>query len=238
MEPIRLNKYLAMCGICSRRDADKLIEDGKVKINGKVCLPGQKVNESDAVTVNEQAVSLIKDKIVIAYNKPRGVVVTERDEHAKVTIKDVINYPERVTYAGRLDKDSEGLILLSNDGDFINAAMKGINHHEKEYIVTVDREVDEHHIKALKSGVYLEELDVKTRPCKVEKLSKLEYRVVISQGLNRQIRRMFATFGYKVMSLKRVRVINITLGNIELGKYRELTEEEKKELYMKVGLTY
>lgn len=238
MDLVRVNKYLAMCGLCSRRDADKLIEEGRVLVNGKVCEPGQKVSDQDEVSVDGNIISVIGKKIVIAYNKPRGVVVTERDEHAKVTIMDTIDYPERVTYAGRLDKDSEGLILLSNDGDFINAAMKGVNHHEKEYIVVTDKEVSHEHIECLINGVFLEELNVTTRPCKVEKIATKKYRVIISQGLNRQIRRMFDAFGYRVLRLKRVRVINVLLGDIEPWQYRELSEEEKISLYEAVGLKY
>lgn len=242
MELVRLNKYLAMCGLCSRRDADKIIADGRVLVNGNVAEAGLKVDDGDTVSVDGKEIHPVKEKIVIAYNKPRGVVVTERDEHADITVIDAIDYKERLTYAGRLDKDSEGLLLLSNDGDFINAAMKGINHHEKEYVVVVDKEVSKGHIQNLKEGVYLDELGVKTRPCKVEQMpdakAKHTYRVTISQGLNRQIRRMFDAFGYKVLELKRIRVINVLLGDIELGKYRELTEAEKISLYKEVGLIY
>lgn len=238
MEEIRLNKYLASCGICSRRDADKLIEDGRVTVNNEVAKAGQKVTSADKVSVDGKAVEPNSSKVVIAYNKPRGVVVTERDEHAKVTISDVIDYPVRLTYAGRLDKDSEGLILLTNDGDFINAAMKARNYHEKEYIVTVDKEVTDEELDTLRNGVYLKELDVTTRSCKVERIGKCKYRVVLSQGLNRQIRRMFQAIGRSVVKLKRIRVITVELGDLKVGEYRELTSAEMTKLYDSVGLDY
>lgn len=238
MDEIRLNKYLAMCGICSRRDADKLIDEGRVVVNGATAVSGQKVTDADKVSVDGKAVVRTKKKIVIAYNKPRGVVVTERDAHAKVTIMDMIDYSERLTYAGRLDKDSEGLILLTNDGDFINASMKGSNHHEKEYIVELDSQVPEEKLDVLRDGVYLNELDVTTRPCKIRKIDGCRYNVVISQGLNRQIRRMFAEVGFTVKKLKRIRVISVKLGELKVGEYRELSEEELTELYRLVGLKY
>lgn len=236
MEEIRLNKYLASCGICSRRDADKLIEDNRVIVNGIIATAGQKVTNADNVLVDGKTVQPIASKVVIAYNKPRGVVVTERDEHAKITIKDAIDYPERLTYAGRLDKDSEGLLLLTNDGDFINAAMKARNNHEKEYIVTVDKEVSEKDLEVLRNGIYIKELDVTTRPCNIECIGKCKYRVIITQGLNRQIRRMFQAVNRSVIQLKRVRVITVSLGDLESGRYRVITGQEMKELYTKVGL--
>ncbi len=238
MEEIRLNKYLASCGICSRRDADKLIDDNRVTVNGNIATAGQKVTSTDEVTVDGKIVKPGIKKIVIAYNKPRGVVVTERDQHAKVTIKDVIDYPERLTYAGRLDKDSEGLILLTNDGDFINAAMKARNYHEKEYIVSIDKEITNEELELLRNGIYLKELDVTTRSCDVERLGSCKYKVILSQGLNRQIRRMFQAIGRNVKTLKRVRVISVELGKLDVGEYRELTIEEMTLLYKKVGLEY
>lgn len=237
MEEYRLNKFLAMSGVCSRRDADKLIEAGRVKVNDAIAVSGQKVTDNDTVTVDNVAVKRKLEKVVIAYDKPRGVVVTERDEHATTTIMDVIDYPERLTYAGRLDKESEGLLLLTNDGDFINAAMRGAHDHDKEYIVEIDRDITNQEMNKLRNGIFLEELNVKTKPCTIEKIKDCSYRVIISQGLNRQIRRMFQACGRQVKSLKRIRVITVELGNLEPGEYRELSREEQRALYDRVGLT-
>lgn len=236
MEPIRLNKYLAMCGVCSRRDADKLIEQGKVTVNGKTASMGMTVTEEDAVKVGSKLLRGQSRKTVLAFYKPVGVTCTEKDTHAEKKINDIVKYPERVTYAGRLDKDSEGLLLLSNDGNLIDAMMRGANRHEKEYIVKVDREITDEFIKKMSDGIYLKELDVTTRGCKTEKMGKFTCRIVLTQGLNRQIRRMCESCGYKVKALKRIRVMSITLGNLKPGQYRVLNGDEIKKLYAECGL--
>lgn len=236
MEEVRLNKYLASCGVCSRRDADKLIEQGAVTVNGQIAAQGMKVTAQDAVCVRGKKVAGRDKKVVLAYYKPVGVVCTERDVHAKKIVVDEIQYPVRVTYAGRLDKDSEGLLLMTNDGTLIDTMMRGANRHEKEYIVKVSKEWTNEALSNMRSGVYLDELEVTTRPCEIEKLGPKTIRMILTQGLNRQIRRMCKTQGYEVASLKRVRVINIELGDLKSGEYRELTQDEIERLYEKCGL--
>ncbi len=237
MEEIRLNKYLASCGICSRRDADKLIEQGLVAVNGKTASQGMKITEGDEVSVRGRKVAGRDKKVVLAYYKPVGVVCTERDAHAEKIVTDALHYPVRVTYAGRLDKDSEGLLLMTNDGDLIEAMMRGANRHEKEYLVKVRETWTEEAIHRLRAGVYLEELDVTTRPCAVERTGPKTVRMVLTQGLNRQIRRMCRAQGYHILSLKRTRVVNIELGGLRPGEYRELSAGERKDLYRICGLT-
>lgn len=170
---MRLNKYLAQCGVCSRRDADKLIEQGKVLVNGQVAGMGQQVLETDTVQVGKKVLQGKQTCKVLAFYKPVGVVCTERDPHAEKKIMDMIHCPERLTYAGRLDKDSEGLILLTNDGDLINAMMRGANRHEKEYIVKIDREITPDFLEIMRKGIYLKDLDITTRECKIEKNRKI-----------------------------------------------------------------
>lgn len=231
MEDIRLNKYLASCGICSRRDADKLIEQGVVTVNGQTAVQGMKVTERDEVCVRGEKVSGRDKKVVLAYYKPAGVVCTERDAHAERIVTEEIKYPIRVTYAGRLDKDSEGLLLMTNDGALIEAMMRGANRHEKEYIVKAEKEWTEEALSNMRKGVWLEELEATTRPCEIEKLGPKTIRMVLTQGLNRQIRRMCKTQGYEVAALRRTRVVNIGLEGLNPGEYRELTEDEMKNLY-------
>ena len=238
MELVRLNKYLAQCGVCSRRDADKLIEQGRVKVNGVVARAGQQVSDRDEVLLNNKPLKGKEQKVVLAYYKPIGVTCTERDAHAEKVLMKLIDYPVRVTYAGRLDKDSEGLLLLSNDGDLINAMMKGAHGHEKEYQVKVRKEITSQFLKQMSDGVYLEELDQTTRPCEIEQTGKYTFRIILTQGLNRQIRRMCQTLGYHVQSLKRVRVVNITLKGLAPGKFRELTGAELTALYESCGLKW
>lgn len=230
-EQIRLNKYLASCGICSRRAADEYISAGKVYVNGKMAMTGQTVSNQDEVVVNGKVISQVQSHVVLAYYKPVGVVCTEKDKHAKKDVIHELGYSRRVTYAGRLDKDSEGLLIMTDDGNLIDAMMRGANRHEKEYIVRVDKEIKEEDIAFWEGGVYLSELKQKTRPCKIEKLSKYTMKITITQGLNRQIRRMCGTKQYKVLSLKRVRVMTVQLADLKPGEYRELTEEETKCLY-------
>lgn len=228
---IRLNKYLAQCGVCSRREADKLIELGMVSVNGQTAVVGQTVTDSDEIFVKKKKVAGPKKGVVLAYYKPIGVVCTEKDPHAEQKITEMIDYPERVTYAGRLDKDSEGLILLTNDGDLINAMMRGANRHEKEYIVKVDKEITPVFISKMSAGIYLKDLDIKTRECEVEKLGKHTFRIVLTQGVNRQIRRMCKELGYQVKQLKRIRIMSIKLNGLQYGTYREVVGEELDRLY-------
>lgn len=236
MEMIRLNKYLAACGVCSRRDADQLIEAGEVLVNGKKAQAGMKVAFGDRVEARGKRLEMPDERVVLAYYKPVGVVCSERDAHAGRLVTKEIGYHKRVTYAGRLDKDSEGLLLLTDDGDLIDAMMRGKNGHEKEYIVKTDRPWEDGAIDRMREGVYLEELEQTTRPCEVEKIGEKTLRMVLTQGLNRQIRRMCEAQGYRVKSLKRTRVINIKLDKLKPGEYRELTEREREELYRLCGL--
>ncbi len=192
---------------------------------------GDKAGIGDVVRVGNRQVGTENKKVVLAFYKPKGVVCTEKDAHADKIVKDWVHYPVRVTYAGRLDKDSEGLLLLSNDGDLIQAMMKGTNNHEKEYIVKTDREITDDFLSKMEKGVYLKELSLTTKSCRVEKIGKYTFRIILTQGVNRQIRRMCAVFGYRVNALKRIRVMNIELGDLREGQFRELTEEELVLLY-------
>lgn len=236
MEQMRLNRYLAACGVCSRRDADKLIEQGVVTINGKTAVPGSRVTERDRIAVRGKALQDPNKKVVLAYYKPVGVTCTERDAHARKIVIQELKYPVRVTYAGRLDRDSEGLLLMTNDGGLIDAMMRGSNGHEKEYIVKTDRAWSEDALENMRQGLYLEELKVTTRLCRIEQIGPKTLRMVLTEGLNRQIRRMCQSQGYKVTSLKRTRVVNVELGKLKPGEYRELTEAEQAALYEKCGL--
>lgn len=235
MTMTRLNKYLAECGICSRREADRYIDEGRVYVNHIKAISGMQVCDSDIVEVNGKEVKSRERKIVLAYYKPVGVTCTENDRHAKKTIVEALNYPVRLTYAGRLDKDSEGLMIMTNDGELIQKMMKGSNYHEKEYTVKVNKEITEEFLDGMRKGVYLRELNQTTRPCTVEKKGKYTFDIVLTQGLNRQIRRMCQSFGYQVTSLKRYRVVNIELEDLKPGQYREIIGEELKLLYEMVN---
>ena len=230
---VRLNKFLAESGVCSRREADRVIEAGKVIINDHVARIGEAVEPGDRVEYEGRVLKGMTKTVVLAFNKPKGVTTSEKDDHADRLVNDYIDYSVRVTYAGRLDKDSEGLILLTNDGNLIDHMMRGANLHEKEYIVTVDKEITEELAEKLRKGIYLPELKVKTRPCKVVIKDKVTMSVTLTQGLNRQIRRMCEQVGLKVKKLKRVRVMNVTLGGLKPGEYRELTADEIKGLWKK-----
>ena len=227
----RLNKYLADCGICSRREADRMIEAGRVIVNGVPAQMGMRISEMDDITVDGRPLDKKDRKVVLAYYKPVGVTCTEKDKYAEKTIRDAIDYPIRVTYAGRLDKDSEGLLLLTNDGDLINGLMRAANYHEKEYLVRVNKPITDTFLQKMAEGVFLKELNVQTRPCQVEKEGKFVFRIVLTQGLNRQIRRMCRALGFDAQGIKRVRVANITIGTLKPGNYRLLTAEELDELY-------
>ncbi len=236
---MRLNQYIASCGVCSRREADKLIAAGRVLVNGVIPSPGMQVSPEDEVQVDKKVISKVESRIVLAYYKPVGVVCTEKDAHAEKTVISEIKYHTRVTYAGRLDKDSEGLLLLSNDGKLIEAMMKSANKHEKEYEVEVDREINGDFLNRMANGVYLEELDRTTRGCKIQKTGKRSFKIILTQGLNRQIRRMCQALGYEVVSLKRIRVMTVRLSdyNLKSGQYVELPKAEIDKLYRECRLS-
>ena len=227
-ESVRLNKYLSEAGVCSRREADRLIESGKVTVDGVTAQMGMRVTAGQIAKVGKKTVSKQDEMIVLAVNKPKGIVCTE-DQRERDSIVRFLNYPVRVTYAGRLDKDSRGLLLMTNNGDIINQMMRAANRHEKEYKVTVDKEITEQFIKKMSEGVPI--LDTVTRPCTVKKIGKYTFSIILTQGLNRQIRRMCAAFGYEVKDLVRIRIMNIRLGSLKEGAYRKLTDEELEELY-------
>lgn len=233
-EATRLNKYMAQAGLCSRREADKYIAAGQVLINGVKAEMGQLVYPGDKVTIGAKSLHSSAEKVVLAWYKPVGVTCTEKDPHAKRKIGDVFQYPVRVTYAGRLDKDSEGLLLMTNDGDLIQNMMKGSNGHEKEYVVKVDKALTEEFRMRMEQGVYLKELDRTTRPCMVTVEGKFTFRIVLTQGLNRQIRRMCEALGYQVKLLKRERVVNVELEGLKPGEYRVVLGAELQELYRQV----
>lgn len=226
-EALRLNKFLSEAGVCSRREADRLIEAGRVTVDGKKAETGMKIKPGQEVRVDQKLVKPEEEMIVLAVNKPRGIVCTEEKREPDNIIR-FLNYPTRITYAGRLDKDSEGLLLMTNNGDIINKMMRAGNYHEKEYLVTVDKPVTEEFLQHMARGVPI--LDTVTRPCQVKKEGKKTFRIVLTQGLNRQIRRMCEALGYKVVTLKRVRIMQIRLGDLKPGQYRPLTEQELASL--------
>ena len=226
-EQIRLNKFLSDAGYCSRREADRLVEQGVVKVNGKNAVMGQKVTINDSIMVKGKNISREEEQILIALNKPVGIECTT-DLNNPDNIVDFINFDKRIYPIGRLDKNSQGLILLTNDGSIVNNILKGSNYHEKEYVVTVDKPVTDDFIKKMSTGVRI--LDQVTRPCKVAKVKKHVFNIVLTQGLNRQIRRMCGELGYNVQKLKRIRIMNIELGNLPVGQYRKVTDSELKDL--------
>lgn len=224
---VRINKYLSEAGVCSRRAADGLIGQGRVTVDGITALMGTKVSDGQKVAVDGKEIRKTEETVVIAFNKPEGIVCTA-EKREKNNVIDFIGYEKRIYPVGRLDKDSEGLLLLTNDGALMNNILKAANNHQKEYLVTVDKEVTDDFVRRMAEGVPV--LDRITAKCIVEKTGKYSFRIVLTQGLNRQIRRMCEYFGYKVVKLKRVRIMNITLNGLEKGKYRLLTQEEEKNL--------
>lgn len=234
-EGIRINKYLAQCGVCSRRGADELIAKGAVMVDGVIAENGMKITPDMHITVNGKELGVVDEKVYLAFNKPRGIVCTAEKAEERNVI-DYISYPKRITYSGRLDKDSEGLLIMTNDGDLIDAMMRSRNEHEKEYVVTVDKTVTDAFLYQFSKGVFLEELNVTTKKCKAERIKDNTFKVILTQGLNRQIRRMCEAFGYRVRKLIRTRVMNIELGDLKPGKYRELSEDEIISLKTKCGL--
>lgn len=250
MEPVRLNKFLSEAGICSRRQADVMIGDGRVLVDGEPAHTGMKVTSDMEILVDGEPVGKKARPVLLAVNKPRGIVCTTAEKE-KDNIVNFLNYPERVYPVGRLDKDSEGLILMTNQGDLVNRILRGSNQHEKEYIVRVNKPLTQPFLRAMREGVPIPDTNrvrrsgsimteedaptVMTRPCQVDPLGKMVFRIVLTQGLNRQIRRMCEYLDYRVTDLKRVRVLNVRLGSLETGKYREIAGEEYEKLMKVLG---
>ena len=228
-EGTRVNKYLSQAGFCSRREADKLLEQGRVSINGEPIEMGTKVKTGDQVFVDSNLIEFETDKkIYLAVHKPKGVVCTTNSKVEKNNIVDFVNYPTRIYPIGRLDKMSEGLLLMTNDGEIVNNILRARHYHDKEYLVTMDKPITEEFITKMRSGVPI--LDTMTRRCEVEKLGDRSFKIILTQGLNRQIRRMCEALDYRVRTLKRTRIKNIIL-DVDKGKHRLLTKEEVEDLY-------
>jgi len=223
----RLNKYISETGICSRREADTLIAQGKVTVNGHVAEMGLKVSDKDDVIVNGKILKAKPKRVYIAYNKPVGITCTT-EKKIKSNIVSAVNYKDRIFPIGRLDRPSEGLIFLTNEGDIVNKILRAGNNHEKEYIVTVDKEIDHHFIKKMGAGIPI--LDTVTKPCKVKQLGKKRFNIILTQGLNRQIRRMCEYLGYEVTKLKRVRIMNVSLNDLPVGQWRFLSDDEMAQI--------
>ena len=230
-ELVRLNKYLTSMGVCSRREADKLIKSGRVKVNGKVVQLGGKISSSDKVTVNNQVIKKDEERIYIALNKPIGITCTT-EKRVQGNIVDFVKkrkkIDKRIFPIGRLDKPSEGLIFLTNDGDIVNKILRASNNHEKEYIVTVDKEISKGFLNKMGNGIPI--LDTVTKKCKISKINNFTFNIVLTEGLNRQIRRMCEYLGYEVVKLKRVRIMNVNLDNLKSGNWRYLTKKEMKQI--------
>lgn len=227
---VRINKYLSAAGFCSRREADKLVEAGRVSIDGRVAGMGDKVSDGQKVQVDNKDISVEEEKILLAFNKPAGIVCTTTDSQGANNIVDYIGYNKRIYPIGRLDKDSHGLILMTNNGEIMDKILRSANGHEKEYIVEVNKDIDDEFVKNMSKGVYLEELERTTLPCRVYKDGKRKFRIILTQGLNRQIRRMCDNLGYRVVDLKRIRIMNIVLGDLKEGSYRNVTDKEYSRL--------
>lgn len=231
---MRINKYLSEAGIVSRRGADRWVEEGKVTINGELATVGSQVEVGDVVCVDGKEVKKEEQLVYIVLNKPVGITSTT-EQHIKGNVVDFINHPLRIFHIGRLDKDSEGLLLLTNDGDIVNKILRAENHHEKEYIVQVDHSITDEFIQKMGAGVDI--LDTTTLPCHVEKISDKVFKIILEQGLNRQIRRMCSALGYSVKRLQRIRIMNIKLGNLKVGQWRDLTDKESAELFKLLDYT-
>ncbi|MCR8979984.1 23S rRNA pseudouridine(2604) synthase RluF [Brevibacillus laterosporus] len=224
---MRINKFISETGYCSRREADKLVEAGRVTINGVVAELGSQADSGDDVKIDGKALGIKKAAVYIALHKPVGITCTT-ERHIKGNIIDFVNHPERIFPIGRLDKDSEGLILLTNDGDIVNKILRAENNHDKEYIVTVDKPITDAFLKGMASGVRI--LGTTTKPCQVNRINERSFRIILTQGLNRQIRRMCQVFGYKVQRLQRIRIMNIHLDGIKKGEWREVSTKELNQL--------
>lgn len=229
---MRINKFISESGKASRRGADRLITDGRVTINGKRATIGSQVEPGDEVRIDGNPIRVARNNVYIALNKPVGITSTT-EKGVKGNIVDLVNHPLRIFNIGRLDKDSEGLILLTNDGDIVNKILRSENKHEKEYIVSVDKPITPEFLEKMASGVKI--LGTKTLPCKVTQLSKYEFNIILTQGLNRQIRRMCAELGYDVYRLQRIRIMNIHLGNLPTGQWRDLSKKEKTQLFKELN---
>ena len=233
---IRINKWLSQAGYCSRRAADELISLGRVTVDGRIVSAGDRIDENATVFVDGKQVVKEEDEVLIAFYKPRGIVSTTTDKQGKNNVIDFLNYKKRIYPIGRLDKDSEGLLFLTNNGEVMNRMIKADLHHEKEYIVGINKPVTEEFLETMRNGIFLKELNKTTAKCKVEKLSDKTFKIVLIQGMNRQIRRMCEFCGCKVTKLKRVRIMNVLLGNLLPGQYRNLTRAEYDELMKELGL--
>lgn len=238
---MRINKFLSEMGICSRREADRMLEEGRLLIEGKTAGLGDRLSPGQRVYLGDRCIGSMEDiemvrPVLLAVNKPRGIVCTSSDKDRAKNIVEMISYPSRIYPIGRLDKDSEGLILMTNQGELVNALLKASNFHEKEYLVSVDREIEKDFIEKMSRGIFLEELGIRTRPCRVYRKGRRSFRIILTQGLNRQIRRMCGELGYRVLSLKRIRIMNIWLGDLQPGACRELGGGEKEELYRELGI--
>ncbi len=229
-EAIRLNKFLSDAGYCSRREADRMIEAGRVTVDGERAVMGQKVVFGQEIRADGELLTREEERILLAVNKPVGVVCTTDRRWGDTTIYDLLNYPKRIFSIGRLDKASEGLLLMTNCGDLVNKMMRPGNAHEKEYIVEVDHELSPDFLRRMSEGVYLRDLELRTLPCKISRLGKRRFRIILTQGLNRQIRRMCGELDYRVTALKRVRVMNIELGDLKPGAYRPVSTEEYRTM--------
>lgn len=226
---MRINKYLSFAGFASRRKADELIKEGKITINDRIAILGDEVSKKDIVKCENTVIKRKSNDVILLFNKPKGIVCTS-EKREKNNIIDYINYPVRIFNVGRLDRDSHGLILLTNMGELSNKVLKARNYHEKEYIVTVDKKITDGFLKCLREGIYLKDLETTTRPCKVWKTKDKEFHIILTQGLNRQIRRMCKACHYKVIDLFRIRIMNLDITGIKEGKYREIKELEYNEL--------
>lgn len=227
MESVRINKYLSDAGVCSRREADRLLEAGRLTVDGRLAQMGQKVMKGQIVCIDNKPVKEKDESVLLAFHKPKGIVCTTSRKE-KDNIVDFINYPTRIYPVGRLDKDSEGLIFLTNQGELVDKILRGSNYHEKEYIVEVNHKITKAFLSGMRKGVPI--LDTVTRPCIVKALDDYTFSIVLTQGLNRQIRRMCEYFGYRVEKLMRIRIMNVRLGDLKTGTYRKLTKKETEEL--------
>lgn len=229
---MRINKYLSAQGVCSRREADRLLEAGRITVDGVTAMCGQQVDDNSVICIDGSRISDEKPQdVLMAFNKPRGIVCTTTDNQGKNNIVDYIGYDKRIYPVGRLDKDSDGLILLTNNGEITDKILRSVNGHEKEYVVKVNKKITDTFLKNMADGVYLKELDVITKPCSISRINNYTFRIILTQGLNRQIRRMCQESGYKVESLTRVRIMNIELGGLKIGEYRIIEGKEKSMLY-------
>lgn len=229
---MRINKYLSAQGVCSRREADRLLEAGRITVDGVTAMCGQQVDDNSVICIDGSRISDEKPQdVLMAFNKPRGIVCTTTDNQGKNNIVDYIGYDKRIYPVGRLDKDSDGLILLTNNGEITDKILRSVNGHEKEYVVKVNKKITDTFLKNMADGVYLKELDVTTKPCSISRINNYTFRIILTQGLNRQIRRMCHESGYKVESLTRVRIMNIELGGLKIGEYRIIEGKEKTMLY-------